>query len=155
MKFENLEAIIDFAIEKEIEAAEFYEEASTEESFSGAKEMLKEFSKEERKHQSLLEKFKTQGLDQSLSGYKLKWIKDIKRGDYLVEMKHEKGMAYNDLLLLAIKREEKALKLYNDLLKEVETGDSKKLFQELSQEEATHKLKLETLYDDYMAEMGD
>lgn len=155
MKFENLEAIIDFAIEKEIEAAQFYETASEEESFSGTKEMLKDFSKEERKHQALLEKFKTKGLDESISDYKLKWIKDIKRGDYLVDMKYEKGMAYNDLLLLAIKREEKALKLYNDLLKEVETDESKKLFQVLCQEEAKHKLKLETLYDDYMAEMGD
>jgi rubrerythrin len=155
MKFENLDAIIDFAIEKEIEAAEFYEMASKEESFSGAKDMLIEFSKEERKHQALLEKFQTQGLDQSLSEYKLKWIKDIKRGDYLVDMKYEKGMAYNDLLLLAIKREEKALKLYNDLLKEVETDDSKKMFKVLCQEEAKHKLKLETLYDDFMAEMGD
>ena len=155
MKFENLEAIIDFAIEKEIEAATFYETASGEESFSGAKDMLIEFAGEERKHQTLLEKFKTRGLDQSLSEYKLKWIKDIKRGDYLVEGTYEKGMAYNDLLLLAIKREEKALKLYNDLLKEVETEDSKKLFQVLCQEEAKHKLKLETLYDDYMAEMGD
>ncbi|MFO8082766.1 MAG: ferritin family protein [Desulfobacterales bacterium] len=155
MKFENLEAIIDFAIEKEIEAAQFYEEAAGNESFAGAKDMLKEFAVEERKHQGLLEKFKTQGLDKSLSEYKLKWIKDIKRGDYLVDAKYEKGLAYNDLLLLAIKREEKALKLYNELLKEVETEDSKKIFQILCQEEAKHKLKLETLYDDYMAEMGD
>ncbi|MBP1738402.1 MAG: hypothetical protein H6Q48_695, partial [Deltaproteobacteria bacterium] len=28
-------------------------------------------------------------------------------------------------------------------------------FKMLSQEEATHKLKLETIYDDYMAKMGD
>jgi rubrerythrin len=54
-----------------------------------------------------------------------------------------------------MKREEKALQLYNDLLKEVETDDAKKLFQMLCQEEAKHKLKLETLYDDYMAKMGD
>ncbi len=155
MKFENLEAIIDFAIEKEIEAAEFYETASREESFSGAKDMLLDFSKEERKHQTLLENFKSKGLGSSLSEYKLKWIKDIKRGDYLVELEYEPGMAYNDLLLLAIKREEKALKLYNDLLKEVETEDATKMFQVLCQEEAKHKLKLETLYDDYMAEMGD
>jgi len=30
-----------------------------------------------------------------------------------------------------------------------------KVFKMLSQEEATHKLKLETIYDDYMAMMGD
>ena len=155
MKFDNLEAIIDFAIEKEIEASEFYLTASKEESFSGAKEMLESFSEEEKKHQTMLEKFKTEGLDESLADYKLKWIKDIKRGDYLVELEYSSGMAYNDLLLLAIKREEKALKLYNDLLKEVDTPDATKMFQVLCQEEAKHKLKLETLYDDYMAEMGD
>ena len=155
MKFENLEAIIDFAIDKEIEAAEFYEMASKEESFSGAKQMLSEFAHEERKHQSLLEKFKTGGIDSSISDYKLKWIKDIRRSDYLVDLDYQEGMPYNDLLLLAMKREEKALKLYNDLLKEVETDEAKKLFQMLCQEEAKHKLKLETLYDDYMAEMGD
>jgi rubrerythrin len=38
MEFENLEAIIDFAIEKEREAAEFYQQISDdEEDFSGSK----------------------------------------------------------------------------------------------------------------------
>lgn len=155
MKFENLEAIIDFAVDKEIEAAEFYERASKEEAFSGTRQMLKEFANEERKHQSLLENFKKEGMTSSISDYKLKWIKDIKRSDYLVDIEYKEGMPYNEILLLAMKREEKALQLYNDLLKEVETDDAKKLFQMLCQEEAKHKLKLETLYDDYMAKMGD
>ena len=37
MKFENLKAIIDFAIEKEKEAADFYDEVSQKEPFSGSK----------------------------------------------------------------------------------------------------------------------
>ena len=64
-------------------------------------------------------------------------------------------MPYNEILLLAMKREEKALKLYNDFLKKADTDESKKLFKVLCQEEAKHKLALETMYDDYMAEMGD
>jgi rubrerythrin len=41
MHFENIEAIIDFAIEKEREAAEFYENISkNEEDFSGSKKMF-------------------------------------------------------------------------------------------------------------------
>ena len=35
MEFENLQDIVDFAIEKEIEAAEFYETAFEGETFSG------------------------------------------------------------------------------------------------------------------------
>ena len=33
--------------------------------------------------------------------------------------------------------------------------ESRTLFKVLCQEEAKHKLALETMYDDYMAEMGD
>jgi rubrerythrin len=59
------------------------------------------------------------------------------------------------MLRLAMKKEEKALKLYNELAKKTEKEDLITLFKVLSQEEAKHKLALETLYDDYMATQGD
>ena len=156
MQFENIEAIIDFAIEKEREAAEFYERISKDaEDFSGSKQMFEEFAVEEQKHEKILLDFKTRGISKSLEEYQLKWITDIKRGDYLVDLEYEKGMPYNEILLLAIKREEKALRLYNDFLENADTDESKKLFKVLCQEEAKHKLALETIYDDYMAKMGD
>ena len=155
MKFDNLEAIVDFAIEKEKEAVEFYSDISRQEKFSGSSKMFAEFADEERKHQKLLEEFKAKGVADSLNDYQLKWITDIKRSDYVVDMEYAPGMAYNDILMLAMKREEKALKLYNDFLDQADTDDGKKLFKVLCQEEAKHKLALETMYDDYMAEMGD
>ena len=88
MEFESLNDIIDYAIQREIEAAEFYETAFKEESLSGTKEMLAEFAGQERKHQKLLEKFKTQGLDDSVKSYKLKWIKDIKRSNFAVDLEY-------------------------------------------------------------------
>ena len=156
MHFENLEAIIEFAIEKEREAAEFYEKISNnEEDFSGSKKMFAEFAIQEQKHEKILQEFKTKGITKSLKEYKLKWITDIKRSNYLVDLDYEEGMPYNEILLLAMKREEKALKLYNEFLDQAETDESKKLFKILCQEEAKHKLALETIYDDYMAKMGD
>jgi rubrerythrin len=155
MEFENLKAIIDFAIEKETEAAEFYETTSREESMSGKKEMLLEFAQQERKHKDMLEKFLAEGIDAKIREYKFKWITDIKRSDYVDEVAYHRGMPYNEMLMLAMKREEKALKLYNALLAKTDHADAKKLFKVLCQEEAKHKLALETLYDDFMAEMGD
>jgi len=155
MKFESLEAIVDFAIEKEIEAAEFYSGLSKEESLSGSGQMFKEFSAEERKHQRMLEEFKTKGITEAISDYQFKWITDIKRSDYVVDLEYEKGMPYNEILMLAMKREEKALKLYNAFLEQADTEEGKKIFKILCQEEAKHKLALETMYDDYMAQMGD
>jgi rubrerythrin len=155
MKFDNLEAILDFAIEKEKEAVAFYNGLAKEDAFSGNKEMFTEFAREEGKHHKLLIDFKTKGFTQAMREYKLKWIKDIKRSDYVVELEYHKGMGYNEVLMLAMKREEAALRLYNDFLKQADTPESEKLFKVLCQEEAKHKLALETMYDDYMAQMGD
>ncbi len=155
MPFESLEEIFDFAIKTEQEAVKFYEDAAEEESMSGAKQMLKEMADEERKHERMLKEMKKKGVVDGVTNYKFKWIPDIKRSDFMVDIKYEKGMAYNEILLVAMKNEEKALKLYNDLLKQAEGEEAKKLFKIMCQEEAKHKLKFETLYDDYMAKMGD
>ena len=70
-------------------------------------------------------------------------------------MEYEKGMHYTDILRLAMKKEEKALKLYNDLSKKADNENVIKLFKLLAQEEAKHKGYIEGLYDDYMAGQGD
>jgi rubrerythrin len=73
----------------------------------------------------------------------------------MVDIEYEKGMHYTDILRLAMKREEKALKLYNELQTKIQGEAYLKLFKILAQEEAKHKRALETLYDDYMADQGD
>ena len=90
-----------------------------------------------------------------MSDYKFEWIPDIKRSNYIVDLDYEKGMPYTDILRIAMKREEKSLQLYNDLAENAEMEELKELFKMLSQEEAKHKLGLETLYDDQMEKMGD
>ena len=57
-KFDSLEAIVNFAIEKEKEAVEFYSNLSKEEAFSGTKEMFADFAREEHKHtRALMDNF--------------------------------------------------------------------------------------------------
>jgi len=153
MTFNSFEDLIEFAIEKEKEASSFYADLAKQASFSGVKEALLEMSKEEKKHQSMLENL---GDNQELvKGYKLKWIPDMKRSDYMVEMKYEDGMSYTDILRLAMKREEQALRMYNELQKKTDNKENIKLLKLLCQEEAKHKLFLEGIYDDHMAEQGD
>ena len=153
MSFENFEEIIHFAIEKEKEAVAFYEDVSKQEPYSGAKDAFVEFAREERKHQALLEDF-LKG-KKIVTDYQFKWIPDLKRSDYMVDVVYEKGMHYTDILRLAMKREEKSLKLYNELAQKTDKEDLNNLLKILCQEEAKHKLALETLYDDYMAKQGD
>jgi len=151
MEFEKLQDIIDFAIAREKEAVEFYAELSEMEPFSGSKEMFKDFAKEEQKHVDMLINIG----EEDLSEYNFEWIPDMKRSNFLLDIKYERGMGYREMLHLAIKKEEKALALYNDMLNQAEQPSYKKVFKMLCQEEAKHKLKLESMYDDYMAEQGD
>ena len=151
MQFQSFEEIMSYALDKEKEAAAFYEEASKQEKFSGAKETFQSFAKEEKKHQHMLENFS----EENIEYYKIEKIPDLKRSDYLVDMEYEPGMGYSDILRLAMKREEKAVKFYTDYSEKAEKKEHEKLFQILAQEESKHKLKLETMLDDYLAEMGD
>jgi len=156
MEFQNYQAIIDFAVEKEIEAASFYEQAAANESREETRQMFLDFAKEEQKHRYLLQNLDCTGECALVTqNYKFKWIGDLKRSDMMVEIAWHNGMSYRDVLLLAMKREEKALKLYNELYRQSETEIARNIFKILCQEEAQHKLGLEKLFDEFMAEMGD
>jgi len=153
MSFGSFEEVVTYAIEKEKEAAAFYDEISSQEKYSGAKEMFAGFANEERKHQKMLEGMSSD--KKNIAEYKLEWIPDLKRSNYLVDAEYEKGMHYKDILRIAMKREEKALKFYNDVARDKKNEEYSKIFKILAQEEAKHKLGLEKLYDNYMAEQGD
>ncbi len=151
MEFETFQDIMTYAIEKEKEAASFYEKLSEQETFSGIREVFKEFATEERKHEAMLQKFTKEGLAE----YKIEKVPDLKRSEYLVDVEYTPGMSYTDVLRLAAKREEKSRKLYHDFGQKTHKEDHKALFKMLAQEEARHKLRLETMLDDYLAKMGD
>lgn len=153
MTFESFEEIIKFAIEKEKEAAVFYADIASQEPFAGVREALEEMVAEEKKHEAIL---KNLGANKELlENYEFKWIPDMQRSDYMIDLIFEPGMRYIDILRLAMKREEQALKMYNELQKKTDHEAYIKVFKVLCQEEAKHKLYLETLYDNYMAEQGD
>ncbi len=151
MYFETFEDIMEYAINKEKDAEKFYNEAAEKSSFSGAKELFLSFALEERGHQKLLENFSKD----NFAHYKEKKIPDLKISDYTVELEYRPDMLYDDILRLAAKREEKAFKFYSDFADRADDEGHKKVFKALAQEESKHKLRLETMLDDYLAEMGD
>jgi rubrerythrin len=57
-------------------------------------------------------------------------------------------MSVQEVIILAIKREEQAWKRYLELAKSTDNPRIKQLLQRLADEEAKHKLQLETIYDD-------
>ncbi len=145
-KFKNIEEILDFAIDNEIRAAEFYEKLSGQAKSKSMRETFEKFSKEERGHEARLKKIKDEGVFDA----KKDDILDMKMSDYLVKSNTKGKMTYQDALILAMKREKAAYKLYKRLAKSAPTKELKIIFTKLAAEEANHKMNFEIEYDDYI-----
>ena len=136
--------VIQFAIEREIESMNFYTRASQRVKLSGTKELFEDFARQEEKHKQKLEAYR-QG---KIVLAKIQSIPDLKISDYLVDTELTPEIPYADILRVAMKREERSVKLYTDLKEKNEDKGLVELFTFLVQEEMKHKLYLEKLYDD-------
>jgi rubrerythrin len=153
MNFGSIDEILTFAIGKENEAVAFYQSQAEKATKPSLKEIFDSFAKEEQKHAALLSDIA--GNKEKIDSYEFKKITDLKISDYMVEKDYEEGMPMPEILKVAMKREEKAVKLYQALADQTDNADAKKLFLMLVQEESKHKLGLESMYDDYLAEQDN
>ena len=153
MNFLSIDEILDFAINKEKEAVSFYNHLSKKESIAALANTFKELAQEEAKHVRLLTNISKNR--EGIEDYELKKIPDLKVSEYLVEMEYSEGMLMQDILVLAMKREEMAVKLYTNLAMGSTDPEAGKLFRMLAQEEAKHKLTFETLYDEDLSTQGN
>ena len=153
MEFESIEDVVKFAIEKEREAADFYRTAGDNEELQVNKNVLYDYAEEEEKHEKMLKDFSFD--KEAISQYKFQKIEDIKRADYMMEMEYKPGMNYYDVMRIAMKREEKAYKLYLKLAESADEENLSSIFSILANEELKHKAGLERMYDDHLATTGD
>ena len=144
MELNDFNEIMKFALEKEQEAVDFYQECSKFTDRPAMKQAFLEMSEEEKKHVRMIQNFKPEHVDK----ISLKEIPNLKISDFLVDMEFKPGMSYQDLLILAMKREEKSYNLYTSLAQQGGDTSVVKLFKLLAQEELRHKNRLEKEYDE-------
>jgi rubrerythrin len=144
MQFDSVDAVLDFAIKNEQDASDFYSELASKMEKPHMRQSLEGFAAEERGHKAKLEAVK-EGKMAKLTKAK---VLDLKIGDYLVEQKPSAAMDYQSALILAMKQEKAAFRLYTDLAASTDDDTVRDLFLGLAQEEAKHKLRFEVEYDD-------
>jgi len=142
--FVSVDDVLDFAISREEEAYEFYTGLSENMSNPAMQQVFREFAAEEQMHRAKLLQVKAG----EANIIEFQDIKDLAIGDYLVDVKPEPGMSYQQALIVAMKREKSAYKLYSHLSQHVTSPALKGLFLGLANEEAKHKLRFEIEYDD-------
>jgi rubrerythrin len=145
MKFKSVDEILDFAIEKEEEAASFYTDLAGRVEQWNMAQVFEDFAKEEKKHKEKLLKIKDGKLLLSAAGQ----VKDLKISDYLVEVPASPELGYQGALILAMKKEKASFKLYSDLAASAPDENLRATLSALAQEEARHKLRLEVEYDEH------
>jgi rubrerythrin len=145
-EFDSINDILDFAIDQEQEAVDFYRELAAHAKTKDMQAVFEEFAHEEIKHKTRLMDIKEKGLYQMEKAK----ISDLKIGDYLVNVKPSPGMSYSDALVLAMKKEKAAFKLYMNLSERAHNEEMKNIFLSLAQEESKHKLRFELEYDEFI-----
>ncbi len=145
-KFNTGDEIIDFAIEQEQNAVDFYMSLSTNAANEEMKKVFAQFAREEIGHKSKLLQVKETGI----FSRDLHQVQDLKIADYVVKGNVGPDMSYEEALVLAMKREKAAFKLYTRLAEKSGDGELAQLFLSLAVEESKHKLRFELEYDDFV-----
>ncbi len=145
---QTFEDFIEFAIKREEEAIKAYGDIAGIAKTPGLKKFLLDLQEEESNHKKLLQNI----TEEKVESLEIKEVDDLKISDYLVEEPPSPDMNFQDLLILAAKKEQKAVDLYSDLERKVSKKELKKLFEFLIQQEKSHKLKLEEEYEKHVLE---
>ena len=138
---DTLKEALDFATTKEKEAEEFYRTWSTQASNPAVQKLFSELAETERGHAEKLSRIAPEDLITQGSS-----PSDLRLSDYLVEVEPQPGMSLQDALILAMKREEASVALYERLSQL--GGNAQPLFASLAQEERRHKRLLEAEYEE-------
>ena len=140
----SIDEILDYAIDQEQQAADFYASLAGRAEKAGMKEVLLNFAAEEQRHKERLLAVKSGEHELTPE----QEVLDLKISDYLVEVDATDDISYQDALIVAMKRERAAYELYRDMAEKIPESNLREVFVGLAQEEARHKLFFESEYDE-------
>lgn len=140
----DVKEIVKQAAQQEDKAYKFYMDALKFVKDPASQLWLKELATEELKHKEMLQKFDVSKIKQ----FKPAKIQDLHITEYLVDKDIHEIKDFQDVLIVAMKKEQKSYNFYVSMAKSSDNPEMKKLCKILAQEELKHKHKLELYYDD-------
>jgi len=140
----SISRVITDAVRKEDAAKLFYEKAAAAAEEPGARELLLRLAREEARHAELL---RGKGVAEFLAANPPA-TNDLRISEFLESRKVGAKASFQDVLIYAIKREDKSFRAYQALAESTSDEAARKLFRRLAQEERKHRNSLEELYDD-------
>ncbi len=144
----SVEAIIKRAIVLEDESASMYLAAAAVAKNAPIRKRLEEMAAQEQGHKAKLEEILTGNVRWAIRRAKAEPVQDLRLSDHL-EAKQLNGDAdYQDVLLMAARREKAAYDFYMAMSEFVDDKLIKNVFEMLANEELRHKYEVEKTYEE-------
>lgn len=144
-RFKTFAEVIEFAAMREEEAHEFYTDLAENADDPYLKQLFTDFAVEELKHKNMLTDIDRGGVERIFKKI-IEKVNDLHITESVDDVDPDPNMGFRGALVLAMKREDKSNQLYSLLAELAEDNDISLLFLGLAQEEARHRLRLETAY---------
>jgi rubrerythrin len=147
MRFETFDQVMDFAIDREVDARLFYLRLAHMSEDAALCELLESLADQELDHQKKLARVKQRQfkmLDGDMP------LLDLGIADEAPDIEAYADMSLSEALVLAMNKEKYAYRMYLELSQKTDNPELKVLFSALANEEANHKVGLEIKFDDHL-----
>ncbi len=142
----EIKELLDTAIDREIASEAFYLGAQKMTEDPGALTLLKELAAREAQHREWVKGLKD-GSGKTKFG-KTRAQVDLKIAEGLVEPALTADAGLQDVITIALKREQGSIEFYSRLKHALEDDQARVLCEKIQHEEENHKHRLEVFYDD-------
>ncbi len=144
MDLQEYKQIVESAIGEEVAASIFYQEASEKVEDPYLKKMFAQLAEDERGHKRILEKILT---SERIQQY-FKESVDFKVSETVDKPELSTQMKPADAVALAMKNEEEAMQMYQQMADACDDPEMKRAFEDLATMERGHKRKMEAAFVD-------
>ncbi len=140
----EIKELVAKAAEEEEKSYKFYMDAIDLTQDAAAKIWLKDLAGEELKHKEMLLDFDISKISKFEPGE----TQDLHITEFLVDKDVSEIKSFQDVLIVSMKKEQKAYNFYVSMAQSSDNEDMKNMCKILAQEELKHKHKIELYYDD-------
>lgn len=144
MDVKNMEEMLEIALEREDASYRLYLNAAKKTTNQSAKKIFEELAEQEAVHKKLIMQLDLE----TTANYAFSGVPDLGISEYLIDIPYHDSMTYQEILIFAMKNEERAYRFYLEIEKMTDDPELKHLFQMLANEEKKHKFRIETLYEE-------
>lgn len=145
---QTFEKLVSLAIQREVEAHDFYMKAAEDSELKASSKLLKDLANQEVLHKQKLESALKEGVCDTFTCTSVAEVEKLDLDRYLVDIPLRPSSSPQDVLIVAIKREAAANSFYKALSELTSNSSHRSVFETLAKEEDAHKTRLQNMYDE-------